>query len=76
MKPRGPREYTLDLKKGQTVLLTSGVTPFPSIDGVTLLKKPYFLVDLEREIRALLRRAGAAGFGGRAVGRPAIPGEP
>src|SRR5436190_22919621 len=58
------------------VLLTTGVTPFPAVDGVTLLKKPYFLVDLEREIRALLRSAGAPGFGGRAFGRPGIPGQP
>jgi CheY-like chemotaxis protein len=37
------------------VLLTSGVSPFPDAPtGVTLLKKPYFLYDVERNVRALL----------------------
>jgi CheY-like chemotaxis protein len=40
------------------LLLTSGVSPFPAVDGVALLKKPYFLVDLERQIRRLLGGAG------------------
>jgi CheY-like chemotaxis protein len=37
------------------VLLTSGVSPFPdALNGVTLLKKPYFLYDVERHVRSLL----------------------
>jgi CheY-like chemotaxis protein len=37
------------------VLLTSGVSPSPNaVPGVTLLKKPYFLYDIERRIRSLM----------------------
>lgn len=36
------------------VLLTSGVTPFPEIEGVQLLKKPYFLFDVERALKSML----------------------
>jgi len=36
------------------VLLTSGVAPFPQVDGVTLIRKPYFLFEVERQIRMLL----------------------
>jgi len=56
------------------MLLTSGVSPFPSVDGVTLLKKPYFLVDLERQIWALLRSAGLAAGVAAAFRRPGSPG--
>jgi CheY-like chemotaxis protein len=40
------------------VLLTSGVVPAAEValDGVTLLKKPYFLFELERHLRQLLPR--------------------
>jgi CheY-like chemotaxis protein len=37
------------------VLLTSGVRPYPDMEGVTLVKKPYFLFEVERQIRALLQ---------------------
>jgi CheY-like chemotaxis protein len=37
------------------VLLTSGVSPYPDpLNGVMLLKKPYFLFEVERHIRLLL----------------------
>lgn len=36
------------------VLLTSGVAPFPEVEGVTLLRKPYFLFDVERQLRLML----------------------
>ena len=36
------------------VLLTSAVTPFPEIQGVTLLRKPYFLFEVERRLRSIL----------------------
>jgi CheY-like chemotaxis protein len=36
------------------VLLTSAVAPFPEIQGVTLLKKPYFLFEVERHLRSML----------------------
>jgi CheY-like chemotaxis protein len=42
------------------VLLTSGVSPFPELEsGVTLIKKPYFLVDIEQHVRSLLSRPRA-----------------
>jgi len=42
------------------VLLTSGISPFPELQGgVTLIKKPYFLVDIERHLRSLLARPRA-----------------
>lgn len=36
------------------VLLTSGVSPFPEVEGVTLLRKPYFLFEVERQLRSML----------------------
>jgi hypothetical protein len=38
------------------VLLTSGVlrTDETTVEGITLLRKPYFLFEVERHIRALL----------------------
>lgn len=37
------------------VLLTSGVSPYPDpLNGVMLLKKPYFLFEVERQIRMLM----------------------
>ena len=36
------------------VLLTSGVTPLPELEGIRLLRKPYFLFEVERQIRRLL----------------------
>jgi CheY-like chemotaxis protein len=36
------------------VLLTSGVAPFPEVDGVFLLKKPYFLFEVERRLKSML----------------------
>jgi CheY-like chemotaxis protein len=40
------------------VLLTSGVSPSPdTMPGVTLLKKPYFLYDVERRIRSLMAQS-------------------
>lgn len=46
------------------VLLTSGVSPSPdAVPGVTLLKKPYFLYDIERRIRSLM--ASSEGSAGR-----------
>jgi CheY-like chemotaxis protein len=42
------------------VLLTSGVSPYPDMEGLTFLKKPYFLFEVERNIRSLLRQAASA----------------
>ena len=39
---------------GMKVLLTSGVSPLPQAKGVTLLRKPYFLFDLERHLKEML----------------------
>jgi CheY-like chemotaxis protein len=36
------------------VLLTSGVAPFGAVEGITLMKKPYFLFEVERQIRSML----------------------
>lgn len=36
------------------ILLTSAVAPFPEVKGVTLLRKPYFLFEVERQLRSLL----------------------
>ena len=36
------------------ILLTSGVAPFPEVEGVTLLRKPYFLFDVEQRLKVLL----------------------
>ncbi len=36
------------------ILLTSGVAPFPEVEGVTLLRKPYFLFEVERRLRSML----------------------
>ena len=42
------------------VLLTSGVAPFPELPpGVALIKKPYLLVDVERQLAALLAQGKA-----------------
>jgi CheY-like chemotaxis protein len=40
------------------VLLTTAYSPFPAMAGVVLLKKPYFLFDVERQLRSMLRLAG------------------
>ena len=40
------------------VLLTSGVTPLPELQDIKLLRKPYFLFEVERQIRALLGMSG------------------
>jgi CheY-like chemotaxis protein len=51
------REYP-DVK----VLLASGVSPYPDpLNGVTLLKKPYFLFEVERHIRALIAPTSGGG---------------
>jgi len=39
------------------ILLTSGVTPYPEVEGVTLLKKPYFLFEVERRLKSLIGMA-------------------
>jgi CheY-like chemotaxis protein len=40
------------------VLLTSGVSPSPgTIPDVTLLKKPYFLYDVEQRVRSLMAQS-------------------
>ena len=40
------------------VLLTSGVAPFPDLPpGVALVKKPYFLFEVERRLVSLLEQA-------------------
>ena len=40
------------------VLLTSGVAPFPDLPpGVALIKKPYFLFEVERRLVSLLEQA-------------------
>jgi hypothetical protein len=40
------------------VLLTSGVSPFPDLPpGVALIKKPYFLFEVERRLTSLLAQA-------------------
>lgn len=36
------------------VLLTTAITPFPQVQGVALLKKPYFLFEVERRLRSML----------------------
>jgi CheY-like chemotaxis protein len=36
------------------ILLTSAVAPFPEIQGVTLLRKPYFLFEVERRLWSML----------------------
>jgi CheY-like chemotaxis protein len=43
------------------VLLTSGVLPFPDVEGVHLLKKPYFPFEVERHLKSML---------GLSAGRP------
>jgi CheY-like chemotaxis protein len=35
-------------------LLTSGVSPFEEVEGVFLLKKPYFLFEVERRLKSML----------------------
>jgi len=37
------------------LLLTTGMAPFPEEQGVTLLRKPYFLFEVERQVRSLLQ---------------------
>jgi two-component system, response regulator PdtaR len=36
------------------ILLTSAVAPFPEVQGITLLRKPYFLFEVERRLRSIL----------------------
>jgi CheY-like chemotaxis protein len=36
------------------VLLTSGVLPFPNVEGITLLPKPYFPFEVERRLKSML----------------------
>jgi len=36
------------------VLLTSGVAPFPDVEGVILLRKPYFPFEVERRLKSML----------------------
>jgi CheY-like chemotaxis protein len=40
------------------MLLTTAYSPFPAVPGVVLLKKPYFLFEVERQLSAMLRLAG------------------
>ena len=40
------------------VLLTSGVAPFPDVEGVVLLRKPYFPFEVERRLKSMLGLAG------------------
>ena len=40
------------------VLLTTAYSPFPAVPGVVLLKKPYFLFDVERQLSSMLKLAG------------------
>ena len=42
------------------VLLTSAVAPFAEVEGVTLLRKPYFLLEVERQLRSMLRIPGSS----------------
>jgi len=39
------------------ILLTSGVSPLPSTEDLAFLKKPYFLFEVERHLKALLALA-------------------
>jgi CheY-like chemotaxis protein len=48
------------------VLLTSGVAPFAEVEGVFLLKKPYFLFEVERRLKSMLGLIPA----GEAANRP------
>jgi len=36
------------------VLLTSGVAPFPDVEGVSLLRKPYYSFEVERHLKSML----------------------
>ena len=36
------------------VLLTSGVAPFPDVEGVSLLRKPYYPFEVERRLKSML----------------------
>jgi hypothetical protein len=39
------------------ILLTSGVSPAPDTEDLVFLKKPYFLFEVERHLKALLALA-------------------
>jgi hypothetical protein len=53
------------------VLLTSGIAPFPDLPtGVALIRKPYLLVDVERQLTILLA-APPPGAGRAGAGKPA-----
>ena len=41
------------------VLLTSGVAPFPDVEGISLLKKPYRPFEVEQRLKSMLGMAAS-----------------